>query len=142
MNTTTQVTVLNRNNIGALRADIDAALAAVGAKWGMQIKSGACRFSDKAAQFKVEAAVIGEGGEACTKELNDLKVILRRMGISEEKGLAEIRMGFPTKPYKLVGYRSKQFKYPFIAKDLTDGKLYKFSSNSVRLALGLPISSF
>jgi hypothetical protein len=56
-------TLANRPLLVTLRADMDAALAAVAKKYGIAIRVGNASYTSAAATFKVELAVVGEGQE-------------------------------------------------------------------------------
>ena len=56
-------TLADRPLLKALRTEMDAALASVAKKYGISIRTGNGSYSQLAASFKVELAVIGKGQE-------------------------------------------------------------------------------
>ena len=52
------ISQFDKQNIKALRVDIDAALKAVGTKYGIVLQAGRCKFMPKSAAFNLEASTI------------------------------------------------------------------------------------
>lgn len=66
------MTTISRDLLRALRADIDAALASVGAKHGVPLSTGNASFTTDSATIKLMVATTPEGG-ACGLKASHLK---------------------------------------------------------------------
>jgi hypothetical protein len=138
MNTAT----INRNVLTAIRADLDAAIAAVAAKHGVSMKTGSARFSSAAATMKVEIATISATGEVISKTIAALRANYKYLGLTEDHLNATFSIAGRT--YKLAGYNSRRYAKPFEIKCLDNGKIYVTTEAQIHAALGIPakISQF
>lgn len=131
---------LTRSTLAALQNDINAALAAIGEKHGMKLTTGSCSFNPMNAVMKLNIATIGEDGSVETKEMTDLK----RYGIMY--GLTDAQLNSTFKhggvDYKLVGYRTKASKNPFIIQPVDGGQRLIVSAQFVNRVTGANISTF
>lgn len=118
--------MLDKVGIQILRKDIDAALAAVGARHGLKITTGNCRYGSEYATFKLDVATVTQEGNVLNKEA----VALKRYYPSYVN--REVDMG-GTK-YKVVEYHSRKQKYKFIVENAT-GHRYKLTENQLRTRL-------
>ncbi|MFW5871468.1 MAG: hypothetical protein ACOCUT_00020 [bacterium] len=103
--------------------------------FSIKIKLGNARFSpiDGTATFKLEISPVVKG-QVKTKEAIDFERYAKSEGLkSSDLGRTVFLYG---EEYKLVGYKPRSYKYPFLAKRLKDGKLYKYDADTVRMALG------
>lgn len=65
------MTKLTTTLLRDIRTDIDAALKAVGEKYGVTLTTGKCTYADEHAKFQVNLATIGGDGNARTKQSDD-----------------------------------------------------------------------
>jgi hypothetical protein len=105
-----KVTEFNRNNIKALRVEMDQAMQSISKKYGIEIQTGNASFSGNEVTFKVKANTVGSDGAAITKEA---------MQFEREKslhGLNHLSIGdtiyIQGNPYILNGLNSRARKAP------------------------------
>lgn len=127
---------ISKDFLRLLRVDIDAALAAVGAKHGLKMNAGTCRFTETTATFKLEVATIGENGEVASKEHDALISLRIALGLTEANMNQVFKIG--TASFTLHGYDSKKRSKPFLIKRLDNGKNYVIDSATLAKALGNP----
>jgi hypothetical protein len=133
-------TQISKDLLRVLRADIDAALKAVGEKHGVELVTGNASFTPFNATFKLEVRAKNADGEAVRKEEADLKARLGMLGMKDEHLTQVFTLGRDS--YTLAGYRSKAPAKPFLIKRVSDEKVFIVSEAVVRSALGLPASRF
>jgi hypothetical protein len=105
------ITTFTRQNLPALRADIDAALKAVGEKHGIVVKTdGGGSFSPTNYTVKVGAAVKAENGEVVTKEAQDFKMLASSYGLPLEMLNKEFFVAGVS--HKVTGIYPRKHKYP------------------------------
>jgi lipopolysaccharide export system protein LptA len=63
-----KVTEFNKNNIKALRVEMDKAMQSISKKYGIEMQTGNASFSGNEVTFKVNANTVGSDGAAITKE--------------------------------------------------------------------------
>ncbi len=114
-----KITKFDKPALKALRVDIDAALAAVGAKHGINLKAGNARFDAKTVTFKLNCALLNSDGVAETKEMMDLKALYPQL-VNKQVTLGPRTHG------TIVGYKSRAQKYPFLLQ--TPNGVYKITS--------------
>ena len=81
----------------------------------VELKLGNCSYNDTYATFKLEVQV--KGGD--TKEMSDLKQISKYRNLDLDKVYIDGRHHF-----KLVGWKSRARKNPFIVKDIKTDSQY------------------
>jgi|SRR5262252_1161226 len=122
----------DKKNLGLLRADLDAALKTVAAKWGVNLSLGTGRFDPEVVNWKLTGNVVT--GNARTKEALEFERYADLFGLEASDLGAEFTQG--RKRFKIVGAKTSSRKYPILAKDVNTGKTYKFSGPIVRMYLG------
>ncbi len=132
-NTMNKVTEFNRQNLEAIRKHIQNSLDVAAEHFGITLKLGRIGFSNDNFKASLEAATIGNDGEANTREAQDYTRFAPSEGIAAPLGsVIRINGG---KEHKLVGFRSRSPKMPFLAKSLADGRVFKLTPNGVKLGL-------
>lgn len=116
-----------------VRKELDLALAELGKKLGLSIKSGRGSFTPTDLTIKVECAVIGDGGEVMNKEATEFKQYAKSYGL-EPTDLGK-KFPFRHDEYTIVGLKGRSYKFPILAKR-SDGKIFKFPSKDVLRYLG------
>ncbi len=120
-----KITKFDKPTLRALRGDINAALAAVGAKHGIDLHAGNARFDANTVTFKLNCALLDSDGKAETKEMLDLKAI--------HPELVNKRISIGPKTHgTIIGFKVRSQKYPFLLQ--TPKGVYKISS----VQAGLP----
>ena len=118
-----KIVSFTRPNIKRVQAEIDKALAAIGERHGIQIKTGAGNFSPTSVKLKLEMAVISDGGVAKTPgrvalELHYPQYVDKIVTVNGKQG-------------KVVEYHSKKWKNPFIVETLNRKDKYKVPEHVV-----------
>ncbi len=115
---------IQRSDLRAIAADINAALETVGEKHGITLTTGNSTYSDRDFTMRLKGVVcVGDDGEAIDGD----QLIFEResilIGVSADKyGTTFDNLG---KTFTICGLNRKAKKYPIIAKDAA-GKKYKF----------------
>lgn len=125
------MTVLTKPAVANLRKELEAALAAVAAKTGVDFTVGIIRFDATSARCKIEGIVRGATG--ATAPVTPKAAALGRYAyllgntFDENKEYRAPTLGV----VKVVGYNAKAHKYPFIVQT-RGGKRYKYTTMSVK----------
>jgi hypothetical protein len=127
-----KITSFDKQNLPQLRAEINAALAAVGAKFGVSLQAGNASFLESNATFKL-VCQIGED-----KSISDLK---------DEKAAKALKLYQPLyfrdlpldkhysmgkDVFEIVGYNTRGRTSPMLIKSVKSGKEYKCSVDQLR----------
>jgi hypothetical protein len=126
------ITTFDRAACAVLSDDVMAALEAVAAKHGIQIKRGRGTFSGGNFTMKIEASVIGEGGRPETKEALCFQRYAASEGLSPNDLYTEFTIASGT--YEIVGFKPRSRKYPILAVKVGDGRTFKFAAETIRTA--------
>ena len=115
---------LTKTNVSVIRADLNAALAAVAKKHGVDFTLGTIRFSAESMAVKLTGAVRGAGATAPadvkTQALGKMGKFLLGDKFDEKSKYHSMSLG----TVKIVGFNSRAPKFPFIVQT-TDGKKFK-----------------
>jgi hypothetical protein len=105
-----KTTEFNKNNIKALRVEMDQAMQSISKKYGIEIQTGNASFSSNEVTFKVKANTVGTDGAAITKEAMQFE---REKGLH---GLGHLNIGdtimIQGNPYTLNGFNRRATKAP------------------------------
>jgi hypothetical protein len=119
-----------KSNLNDLKKDLDAVLSAYSREAGVHFNIGNIRFGDVEATIKLTARLPNNEGafqsaeqEAFKRfaELDSISVKLNELGTSRNLGTV-----------KMVGYKSRNRKYPYIVEQVSTGSRYKLSTSSAR----------
>lgn len=126
----------DRDSVKLTRTRLEEALEGFGEKFGCEVKVGNASFDRDGGYctFKLELAVVGEGGVVQTKEMSNFRQLAALYGLKPEDLGAEFTARGET--YRIIGANPKSGKYPIIGERVKDGKGFKFSDSAVRAALG------
>jgi hypothetical protein len=128
--------MLNATKVAQLRKDIDAALAAVAAKHGVDFQVGRILYNAEGMRCKLTGTERGAAG-------TNPAVKAKPEAVALVKNAWVVGHGFDvTKKYrsnslgvfKVTGYKTQAKKYPFIIESAS-GKSYKVSAEYVRQAV-------
>lgn len=127
------MTTITKPLLTTLRTEIDAALAELAAKHGVQIECGNASFTSTNATFKLAINTIGDGGEVVTKEAKDFG---RYAGLVNNLKAEWLGESFTVRgeTFKIIGYKPRSKKYPVLAENAKG--VYKFSTETVVRAMG------
>jgi hypothetical protein len=119
---------ITRSNIGAIRADVEAALSNIYAKYGVDITVGRITFTADSFRCKIEGVVRGTAGynAPVSPKVAALPGASWLLGstFDQTKTYHSTTLG----TVMFTGYNSRARKYPFIVKQLRTGKSYKIST--------------
>lgn len=121
--------MFDKDQVRAIRNDIDAALAAVAKKYGVAIGCGNARFTATTIDFKLQVVSGAEAGSsprdaALANALDMFKPL--HPGVDFD---ATYDLGSKAGHGKIVGYNHKAIKMPFIVE--AGGKRYKLSEEQL-----------
>jgi len=112
-----------------MRVKINEVLAQLGASMDMSIEAKSARFTDDNITFKLEVNIIRDG-EVVTPEMTALRDNYKYLGIPEE-WLTATLVCPRGEEFKLVGYKPRATKRPFIIKDVHSGAKYATSKSNL-----------
>lgn len=123
-----KINSLDRTAVRRINDDIQSALDAVAKRYGVQIKVGNSRFSDSNCTTKIDISTVNEGGTVMTKEATDFNRFATSFGITKKLGDT---FEFRYDTYEIVGLKPRSSKYPVLAKNVSNGKTFKFPANVI-----------
>lgn len=115
----TKFAKFDKATLKALRAEMQEVMNKYAVKANLDIEVGNMRFSDAEVEIKVKAKV--KGAVTMTDRL--LESVAASAGIKNFKN---------AKGDELVKYNSRSYKYPFVYKKASDGKMYKCDMAQVK----------
>ena len=116
----------NRASVKNLRNAMQADLAQLAKKWGIDIKCGDASFDDTSITIKVQASII-QDGQVLTPEAKAFNTYAPLMGLSGYKLGDRVIINGTT--YTLSGWNRKAPKYPVQISN--GGKTYRATVNHV-----------
>ena len=123
-----KINSLDRTAVRRINDDIQSALDAVAKRYGVQIKVGNSRFSNTNCTTKIDISTVNEGGTAMTKEATDFNRFAASFGITKKLGDT---FEFRYDRYEITGLKPRSSKYPVLAKNLSNGKTFKFPASVI-----------
>jgi hypothetical protein len=126
---------MDRVKASQISADVLKALAKVEKKFGINFSQGRGTFTDADFTFKLSAVEVGEGGKVVSKIASDFELYASHYGLS--KSDLGKRFTANGKTFILQGLKRQNRKYPFIARDITNGRDVKMPEGMVTMAFGL-----
>jgi hypothetical protein len=121
---------IDRNACKQISADMLEALKAVALKHGVQFSYKSGNFSSSSATFRIEAAVVGDGGVAITAERRDYPLYCSMYGLRPEWLDKSFRHGTDT--FTIIGLNTRKHKNPILGKSANNGKTYIFPADTVK----------
>jgi hypothetical protein len=122
----------DRKTLHLIRPEIEKALSELGAKYGIKLALGRCRFESKNATFNLDLSTLSESGEAETKEANAFKRYAQFCGLDASDLGKEFYCNGSI--YKITGYNVNAKKMPILGTR-SDGKRFKFPVHTVKAGL-------
>lgn len=116
-----------------LRSEVNAALVEIGKKHGLNLQAGAASFTTETACFKLNVTKLTETGAVITKEMADLKLHFKSLGLNE----SHLDQVFTVQgiAFRLVGFRRSARAKPFLARRVSDGKNFILRDEQLYSAL-------
>jgi hypothetical protein len=127
---------LSKDFIRLLRGDLAAALHEVGAKHGVVLTAGICRFSDLSAKMNLQISTIAKTGEVIDPERSELLLRIPYLHLGADALEKTFTLG--GKKFKIAGYKKARWKKPFSLTCQETGMRYVATESQVRASLGLP----
>ena len=121
----------NKQNLQALREDINAALAQVEKKYGIKLHAGNASFSGNEVTYKLKGNVVGSAGRAITKEASQWDMYARFHQLGHLK--VGDRISIQGREFVIKGYNSRARKSPIQIEDST-GRGYKTTLDTIQRA--------
>ena len=128
------MTAINKSTLPSIRADINAALAAVAAKHGLVMSIGNIRFTEDSFRTTLEAKTFKQAGTevaVAAVEQVALETAGKRVLGGASVDITKEYMSPTLGKVKLVGYHPRKPKYPFIVQTVS-GKRFKITVASAR----------
>lgn len=125
---------ITKANFRQFSTDLEAALTELGEKYGVKITAGSAKENGGNVEMKINCSEIKADGSVETKEAADFKLYAPIYGLSADDLKKEIV--YAGKKYEIVGAKPRSHKFPILAKNLADKKLYKLPAEGVKKALG------
>ena len=123
-----KINQFDRQTLRALRVDLDAAMASIAAKYGIQLNAGNISYTAETATIKVQAGVISKSGQVVTKEAQAFNQYKRLVG------LGNLNIGdainIQGKEYTISGYKPRSKNAVIVQRD---GRGYKVSVEMVKM---------
>jgi hypothetical protein len=132
------IKAFDKSNLRTLRADIDAAFAALSQKHGVSLSIGTIRYdpTGNEAHTKLTMVAMGDANTAAdpravaaVKMQSDFKLYASSYGLKPEQYGTTIKHG--RESYKLVGFSPRSTRFPILASRLSDGKTFKLPESSI-----------
>ena len=130
---------MDKATVKNFRKDLEAAIAAVGAKYKMNFSVGTIHYGSDFVRCKLTGAPKVAGASATqTPEMAALvKYIAKSFGVPPQIKNLDVNAfytSFSTGDFKVVGYKPSRYKYPFSIKTRA-GKQYKVAEHFVISAI-------
>lgn len=119
---------ITRELLAKMRADMDAALAAVATKHGVALRVGNCTFDATTAKFALTVAAVGQGQQGLTPEEVKAAADWQRYATLEGLGKDWVgktftRRSTPGVEWTVMGFMPRRRAYPVLIKRNDTGKL-------------------
>ena len=123
-----KINQFDRQTLRALRVDLDAAMASIASKYGIQLNAGNISYTAETATIKVQAGVINKSGQVVTKDAQAFNQYKRLVG------LGNLNIGdainIQGKEYTISGYKPRSKNAVLVQRD---GRGYKVSVEMVKM---------
>ena len=123
---------IDRDAARIIREHLSVVLDPLGRELGLQFNIGGISFSPTNANIKVTAAVIGESGQAQTKERQEFERWAKLYNMEPEWLDRTIKVYGET--YTIKGFKPRCSKFPVLVMR-ADGKMFKFPIETVKVAM-------
>lgn len=124
-----KVTQFTKSDVQRLRTDLEAYLKPFLEERGLSLQLGNARFDAGSVRFIGPTFKVVGG----VSEEIDLARIRRALILERIIDSSDTRQTFESTEYKLIGYRPKATKNPWLAKSKVDGKTYVLTNVSARV---------
>ena len=122
-----KINQFDRQTLRALRVDLDAAMATIASKYGIQLSAGNISFTSETATIKVAAGII-KNGTVVTAEAKAFNQYKRLVGLEAFNVGDAIQI--QGKEYTIKGYKPRSMAAVVIERD---GRGYKVTVDMVKM---------
>jgi hypothetical protein len=129
-----QTMTITRDLIKKLRNDIDAALVQVGKANGVSIRAGNASFDDATVKYQLKVTALSSDGTVVDTARRDYELLAAHYGLKKEWLDQTFRTLQGT--FKISGLKLSRRKFPVDAKDIRNGKTYKFPIDAIVRHMG------
>ncbi len=119
----------NRQNVRELAGALETAIKSLEKTYGIKFNYRGARFSPSNVTFKIEAAVVGAGGEVMNKEREAYKTFAYQFNLKPE--WLDQTFSWAGNTYKVTGLKTRCWKSPVVVQDVRKNKSYKMSGQMV-----------
>lgn len=130
----------DRDNLKALRKDLEEALKQVAEKHNIQIVVGNASFTSNDVNWKIQMLAKDDSGKVHDRLAEDFKFYANALGMKPEDLGKEFTVG--RDKYRLKGYNGKKRKFPIVAINLSNNKEYGLTLGGVKRALGYKVEQW
>ena len=122
-----KINQFDRQTLRALRVDLDAAMASIASKYGIQLNAGNISYTAETATIKVQAGVINKSGQVVTKDAQAFNKYKRLVGLGNLNVGDTINI--QGKSYTISGYKPRSKNAVLVQRE---GRGYKVSVDMVK----------
>lgn len=133
--TPTKITAMDKPAVRALGDRALELLQVLEQEFGVSVTPKGGSYDSKSAVVKFEIAVVGDGGQAETREMQALRAMAEANGITPEQLAKPVTLN--GKLHKLVGYKARARRRPWVTERVSDGKAWVWETAQIRQAFGL-----
>ena len=124
---------LDRNTVRDISEDMMEALKSVALKHGVQFNYKGGSYTPTNATYRIEAAIIGDGGVVETRERKEYQLYADSFGLKKEWLDQSFVQG--TDKFIIIGLSTRKRKNPILCKNETNGRTYVFPVYMVKLLM-------
>lgn len=129
-----QIKKIDKTVCQTLRSELDKLLEPFGKQFGISIRTGSGSYTDKTFTLKVEMATVDGEGKVQTKEAESFKLNAFMYGLKPEH-LNQTFTSWNGETFEVIGLVPRSQKHPILAKNIGNGKTYKFPAEQVKMLL-------
>jgi hypothetical protein len=129
-----KITEIDKDTCRKIRDELNKVLEPFGKKFGLVVHAGNATYSENNAVFKVEVNTVDQDGNAISREAEAFTKNAFVYGLKPEH-LNQTFKSFHGESFEIIGLATRSNKYPILAKNLENGKTYKFPAEQVKALL-------
>jgi hypothetical protein len=126
----TKITQIDRAATKAIADRAEERLEELAQELGLNVRYAGGSFSASNAVIKFEFAVVGENGQAATREAEAFKQLAFTLGLQPDD-LGRRFSNITGEVFEIVGLKPKSPRFPLLGKRVRDGKVFKFVPKAV-----------
>ena len=124
------------STVRTINAAIAEAIKPLEEQFGISFGAPSARYGENNMTVKIDVATVADDGSVLTKEAEDFKRCASMFGLKPEMLGRTFKRG-ELDEYEVTGLKPRSRKYPVLAKNLSNGKTYKFAAIIVRNYMGI-----